>query len=96
MSPVQAEKANGELFSIQVRNILLKCSLIKVGSSRKELLKYFIPVGLSSPKGGTFKYKTCDNIMVDVVFKTQAPNNESSVDTIQRISQFYLSLDIID
>ena len=79
----------------QVSDILRECHKIKPGRARAELLKTFtIEGGQYTARHGTFVYRSCHYINIDVVFKHLGPEEkvpeEQPGDVISQVSKPYL------
>ncbi len=70
---------------------------IKVGMTRKDLLKVFMEEGgLSTPQWRQYVYRRCGYIKVEVEFATAVDAKESPDDRITKISKPFLQLGIMD
>jgi hypothetical protein len=70
---------------------------VKVGMTRAELEKVFVPDGgLSVPEKQTYVYRECPYFKVTVAFKTDAANPVDKNDRIVRISKPYIDWPVGD
>jgi hypothetical protein len=84
-----------------VESALKDMESIKVGMTRKELLRVFTTEGgISTPSKRRYVYRHCPLFKVDVVFETRTSETgravESSDDLITMISKPYLERIILD
>jgi len=80
-----------------ITDVLRSIEMIKVGSTRSELLVLFTTEGgLSTTSQRTYVYRLCPNIKVDVKFAAQSRAEALPTDTIVQISRPYLAWSIGD
>lgn len=85
----------------KIAEIIKETAEIKVGSARKELLKYYTTEGgISHPKQRTYASRRCPYIKVDVEFELEKVERkgleEKNSDRIIKISKPYLQWAILD
>jgi len=80
-----------------ITDALRSIQMIRVGSTRSELLVLFTTEGgLSTTSERTYVYRLCPNIKVDVKFAVSSREKELSTDKIVQISRPYLAWSIMD
>ena len=80
-----------------VTDAIRSIQMIKLGSTRSELLVLFTTEGgLSTTAQRTYVYRLCPNIKVDVKFAASSREEELPTDKIIQISRPYLAWSIMD
>lgn len=80
-----------------VDNVLRAVKMIKVGTTRSELMTVFTTEGgLSTASQRTYVYRQCPCIKVDVKFAASSPEEELPTDKIVQISRPYLAWSVAD